>query len=209
MKEEAERLWSPYNWIFGACFRRKGKNHEKSKKNKSPYSLFYRHAGGPVRGAELISVPLPFAPSFLRLDIAELPALFAGFFLGPAGGCVVILVKILLKLLFQGTDTAYVGELMNLAGSSAFVLTASLIYKFHRTRRGAVAGLAISTVLVSVVFIFLNAYVAFPMYASLYGLPMEAIIGMGSAANPLTHDTVTLMLYAVFRSTCSSTRPRL
>ncbi len=32
----------------------------------------------------------------------------------------------------------------------------------------------------------------------LYGLPMEAIIGMGSAANPLNRDTVTLMLYVVF-----------
>ena len=46
----------------------------------------------------LISVPLPFAPGFLKFDIAELPALFAGFFLGPVGGCAVIIVKILLKL---------------------------------------------------------------------------------------------------------------
>ena len=57
----------------------------------------------------LISVPLPFAPGFLKFDIAELPALFAGFFLGPVGGCAVIIVKILLKLVTQGTDTAFVG----------------------------------------------------------------------------------------------------
>ena len=46
-----------------------------------------------------ISIPLPFAPSFLRLDISELPALFAGFFLGPLSGGVVVIIKNLLKLL--------------------------------------------------------------------------------------------------------------
>ena len=61
----------------------------------------------------LISVPLPFAPGFLKFDIAELPALFAGFFLGPVGGCAVIIVKILLKLVTQGTDTAFVGDPMS------------------------------------------------------------------------------------------------
>ena len=46
-----------------------------------------------------ISIPLPFAPSFLRFDISELPALFAGFFLGPLSGGVVVIIKNLLKLL--------------------------------------------------------------------------------------------------------------
>lgn len=34
----------------------------------------------------MVSIPLPFAPGFLRFDVAELPALFAGFFIGPLGG---------------------------------------------------------------------------------------------------------------------------
>ena len=34
-----------------------------------------------------INVPLPFAPTFLKFDIAELLALFAGFFLGLVSGC--------------------------------------------------------------------------------------------------------------------------
>lgn len=39
---------------------------------------------------------LPLAPTFLEFDISELPALFAGFFLGPGAGCLVILIKNLL-----------------------------------------------------------------------------------------------------------------
>ena len=34
-----------------------------------------------------INVPLQFAPTFLKFDIAELLALFAGFFLGLVSGC--------------------------------------------------------------------------------------------------------------------------
>lgn len=146
----------------------------------------------------MINISLPFAPTFLKFDISELPALFAGFFLGPVSGCVVIVVKNLLKLLLQGTDTAFVGEFMNLVGSCAFVLPSSLIYKHYHTRKGAVAAMSISTVLVSVVCIFLNAYIAFPMYSTLYGIPMEVIMEMGSSVNPLVHDNVTLMLYGVF-----------
>lgn len=145
-----------------------------------------------------INIPLPFAPTFLKFDIAELPALFAGFFLGPVSGCAVIVVKIVLKLLLQGTETAFVGEFMNIVGSCTFVLPAALIYKRVHTKRGAMISLSVSTVLVSIMAIFLNAYIAFPMYASLYGMPMEAILEMGSSVNPLVHDNVTLMLYGVF-----------
>ena len=66
----------------------------------------------------LIRFPLPFTPSFLDFDIAELPALFAGFFLGPAEGLLVVLVKLALKLAIQGTTTAFVGEAMNLVSST-------------------------------------------------------------------------------------------
>lgn len=145
-----------------------------------------------------ISIPLPFAPSFLKFDIAELPALFAGFFMGPLSGCMVIIIKITLKLLTQGTDTAFVGEMMNVIGSCAFILPASIIYKRIHTQKGALISLGISTVFVSVVTIFLNACIAFPMYSALYGIPMEAILEMGSSVNPFIHDNVTLMLYGVF-----------
>lgn len=146
----------------------------------------------------LFRVPLPFAPTFLKFDISELPALFAGFFLGPVSGCAVIVVKIALELLIQGTDTAFVGELMNIIGSCAFVLPAAIIYRYIHSKKGALISLSVSTVLVSVIAIFLNAYIAFPMYSTVYGIPMEAILEMGSSVNPLVHDNVTLMLYGVF-----------
>ncbi|MDO4280486.1 MAG: ECF transporter S component [Peptococcaceae bacterium] len=145
----------------------------------------------------LFRFPLPFVPGFYEFDIAELPALFAGFFMGPVAGCAVVFVKIVLKLIFQGTQTAFVGDLSNLIGSMCFILTASLIYRRKHTKGGAIAALSISTIIVSIVYVFLNAYIMLPMYSSLYGLPLETIIGMGHAVNPWVNDTLSLMIFAV------------
>lgn len=81
------------------------------------------------------NVSIPLAPSFLKFDIAEIPALFAGFFIGPVGGIGVIMVKIVIKIITQGTDTAFVGEMMNVMGSVCFVLPASLIYRWKHTKK--------------------------------------------------------------------------
>lgn len=146
----------------------------------------------------MISFPLPFAPAFLKFDIAELPALFAGFFLGPLDGCVVVFIKIILKLLIQGTDTAFVGEIMNLLGSFCFVLPTSFIYRWKHTKSGAITGLIISTVAVSIAFVFINAYIAFPLYSTLYGIPLDAIIEMGHSVNSNIDSITTLMIFSVF-----------
>ncbi len=146
----------------------------------------------------LIRFPLPFAPSFMEFDISELPALFAGFFIGPAGGAAVVAVKILLKLIIQGTNTGFVGDFSNLVSSLAFVLTAAFIYKKNKTKKGAILAMLISTLVVSVLSIFLNAFIMFPLYSRLYELPMEVLVGMGAKVNPLVKDSVTLMIFAVF-----------
>ncbi|NLO85249.1 MAG: ECF transporter S component [Clostridiales bacterium] len=46
----------------------------------------------------VIYIPLPFAPTFLKFDIAEFPGPFAGFFIGPSVGVIVILLKNINKL---------------------------------------------------------------------------------------------------------------
>ena len=82
----------------------------------------------------LIKVPLPFSPTFLELDIAELPALIGGFAMGPLAGFLIVCIKILLNIVINGTKTFYVGELSNLIVSSAFVLTTALIYKHNKSK---------------------------------------------------------------------------
>ena len=34
----------------------------------------------------LIEVPMPFAPSFYKIDLSDVPALIGGFIMGPVAG---------------------------------------------------------------------------------------------------------------------------
>ena len=139
--------------------------------------------------------------SFNRIGSAphspSLPGLFAGFFLGPLAGFGVVVIKLLLKIAIQGSETAFVGEFSNLVSSTLFVVLAAWIYKVDRTKKGAVIAMAASTVAVSILAIFLNAYIMFPLYSRLYGMPMEAIIGMGTAINPRINSLITMMLFSI------------
>ena len=145
-----------------------------------------------------VNVPIPFVPPFYRLDVSELPALFAGFFLGPVAGIIVTAIKIVIYTLVAGTSTGYVGEAMNFAGAAVFVVVAVLIYRAHRTKKGAIAALTVSSVVCSIVWIFYNAYIAFPLYTKVMGIPMEALVQMGTAVNPLIKSELTFMLFGVF-----------
>ena len=85
-----------------------------------------------------IEFPIPIMPSFVKLDISDLPALLGSFALGPVYGCIIELIKNLLHILIKGTSSAGVGELFNFLCGSFFAVTAGLIYKAKRTRGGAI-----------------------------------------------------------------------
>ena len=144
-----------------------------------------------------LEIPLFFAPSFYKIDLSELPVLICTFYLGPVSGVVCELLKVLLKLLFKGTTTAFVGDFANFAVGCSFVLPASIVYHAHKTRKGAVAALCLGTAVMTVFGSLFNAWFLIPKFAELYGAPMEAIIGMGSAVNASIHDLSTLVLFAV------------
>ena len=146
----------------------------------------------------LFKFPLPFAPAFMKLDVAELPAIMGSFMFGPLAGFCIVVVKLALNLLINGTDSMYVGELSNLLLSSIYVLSASLLYKRKKTKKRAALSLTVSVILTSVVALFSNTFFIFPAYAVVYGLSMDKIVEMASAVNPLVHDMFTMMLFSVF-----------
>ena len=75
---------------------------------------------------------VPLMPSFIKLDLSELPALIAAFSMGPLSGAAVCLVKNLVNVMF--TTTGGVGELSNFLLGCFFVVPAGLIYKYHNGR---------------------------------------------------------------------------
>lgn len=136
----------------------------------------------------LFEFPLPFAPSFYKLDFSELPVLIGGFAFGPVAGVMIELIKVLLKLCIKGTTTAFVGDLANFAVGCSFVLPASAIYAFHKSRRSAVISCVSGTMVMTVFGTAFNAVYLLPAFAKLYGMPLETILQMGAAVNPLVQE---------------------
>lgn len=145
----------------------------------------------------MFKVPLFFAPAFMKLDFAELPCILGGFMFGPLPGTAIVFIKIIINLLLNGSDSMYVGELSNLLLSCSYVLSASLLYRGHKTKKRAAGSLVASVMITSIVSIISNTYFTFPAYATVYGLSMESIVGMASAINPLVKDVPTMMLYSI------------
>ena len=133
----------------------------------------------------LFEFPLPFAPSFYELDFSELPALVGAFAFGPVTGVVIEIVKILLKLLIKGTSTAFVGDLANFVIGCSFILPASAIYHFNKNKKNAIAGCIIGTIILTLFGTAFNAFYLLPAFSRLYGMPLDSILAMGSAVNPL------------------------
>ncbi len=145
----------------------------------------------------LLKIPLFFAPAFMKLDLAELPCILGGFMFGPLAGVVIVMLKLFLHLLLNGTDSMYVGELSNLLLSGTYVFVASVLYHRHKTKKRAAVSMLISVIVTGAVSVLSNTYFTFPAYAFVYGLSMESIVEMAGLVNPFVTDVPTMMAFSV------------
>lgn len=144
-----------------------------------------------------IEIPLFFAPSFYEIDLSEIPIMICTFYLGPVAGVVAELVKIIVKLVLKGTTTAFVGDFANFVVGCSFVLPASCVYHLKKSKRGALWGMIVGTLTMTVFGSLFNAVYLLPTFAELFGMPLDAIIGMGTAINSAINSVSTLVLFAV------------
>ncbi len=145
----------------------------------------------------LFEFPLWFAPGFYKLDLSEAVILMGGFAMGPLAAAVIELLKNLINILLNGTTTAFVGEFANFVTGCAFVVPASILYRFCKNRKGAVLSLALGTVSLAIVGSLMNYFILVPAFSKLYNMPLTAIIDMGTKVNPLVTDLGTLVTFAV------------
>ena len=144
----------------------------------------------------MFEIPLPFAPSFYKLDFSELPILIGTFAFGPMAGVMMEFVKILLKLLVKGISTAFVGELANFAVGCSFILPASAIYAFKKSKKSALIACVAGTLVMTVFGTLFNAVYLLPAFAKLYGMPLDTILAMGEKVNPLVKEGSILSFVA-------------
>jgi len=138
--------------------------------------------------------PLPLFPSFLKFDLSDLPALIGGFAMGPVTGIIIEFIKNLLDFFFK-SETGGVGNLANFIVGIGFVVPAAVVYSVNKTKKGAVIGMAVGTVTMTLLASLANYYVLIPLYAKVYS--MDAILNMMSQANKAIVDLKTYIVYAV------------
>lgn len=144
----------------------------------------------------LFEFPLPFLPPFYKIDASELPVIIGAFAMGPWAGALIELIKILLNLLLDGTTTAFVGEFANFLIGCSYVVPASLVYYYRKSKKNALLGLVLGTVTCAVVGCLLNAYLLLPAYSKAFKMDIEALIAMGTAANKAIDSMFTFVLFA-------------
>ena len=146
----------------------------------------------------MLDFPLLFlAPDFYKLDFSELPVMLCGFYLGPSAAVTCEAVKILLKLLLKGTTTAFVGDFANFVVGCSLVLPAIIIYHTKKSRASALWGCVVGTLVLTLFGSFFNAVYLLPKFSQLYGIPLDAIIGMGTKINGGIHNISTFVMMAV------------
>ena len=146
----------------------------------------------------MLDFPLLFiAPEFYKLDFSELPVLLCGFFLGPSATVACEGIKILLKLLLKGTSTAFVGDFANFVVGCSLVLPATVFYHLNKSKHSAVIGLVLGSLCITVFGSAFNAIYLLPKFAQLYGIPLEAIIGMGSKIHASVNSVTSFVFFCV------------
>jgi riboflavin transporter len=145
----------------------------------------------------LLDFPLPIFPSFLKIDLSDLPALLGAFALGPVAGVIIELVKNLLNMVLRGTITAGVGELANFIVGGSFVFAAGFIYKKQTNRKGAIIGLIVGTLAMSLIASIANYTFLIPLYAKAFKMPIDAYVAMGAEIFSGITSFETFILFSI------------
>lgn len=127
---------------------------------------------------QLVEIPVPFLmPTFVKFDFSDLPALLGAFALGPVWGIVIELVKNLLHGLMS-TSSFGVGELCNFALGAVFAGTAGLIYRFHKTKKGAVAASLIGAIVMAAYQAIIPSIKSVEQSLLVFNVPFTFVKGM-------------------------------
>lgn len=93
---------------------------------------------------QYLEFPIPIMPGFIKFDFSDLPALIGAFAYGPLAGVIVEFIKNLLHCTV--TQSFTVGELSNFILGAVFTATAGLIYKKNKSKKGAIIGAVVGSV---------------------------------------------------------------
>lgn len=122
----------------------------------------------------LIHFPIFPAAPFLEYDPADIPILIGTFMFGPFGGLILTAIASVLQGITVSSASGWIGILMHFFATGSFALVAGLIYRYNRTKKGAVIALAFGSITMIVIMILWNIIMT-PIFM---GTPREAVFAM-------------------------------
>lgn len=142
----------------------------------------------------LVRIPVVL---FLKYEPKDVIITIGGFLFGPMASFIVSAVVSLLEMVTI-SETGFIGCIMNLLSTCTFACTAALVYKKWHTLKGAIAGLALGSVLMVGAMLLWNWLVT-PWYmgadrATVEGLLLPAFLPFNLLKAGL-NSALTLSLY--------------
>ena len=140
-------------------------------------------------------IQIPIFPSFLKLDIADLPTVIGAIAFGPIGGILVTLIRNLVQL--TRTTTGGVGDFANFVMACSLCIPLCLIFRKFKNFKGYVLGSVVGVIVMAAVACLLNYNILIPLFSALFGAPIEAFVGMAQEFNSHVVDLKTLVLFSI------------
>ena len=107
-------------------------------------------------------IPLFPATPYLKLDFGNVFILLVSFLLGPIEGVIVCALKESLRMLTS--TSGCVGEVANMAATTAFILLPSIVYQFRKGLRWVIPCLLAACFIGTGAALLTNRFVTFPLY---------------------------------------------
>lgn len=119
----------------------------------------------------MLEIHIPPFPAFLQYDAGEVPALLAGFAMGPSAGVAVVTGKVIIFFLSGKDEAGIIGTAANYVSAFPLVLAASWVYSRMRSRTGAIVGMALGLAVTVIATSIGNYFVFLPAW----GVPQQAL----------------------------------
>ncbi len=137
--------------------------------------------------------------AFLTLDVKDAVITLCGLCFGPLSALIVSIIVPVFELAVS--STGYYGLIMNILGSVAFSVTASLIYKYKKTLFGAIVALLSAAFVMIAVMLTANLFIT-PLFMAANGMTTSTVREMiptllfpFNLLKAITNVGIVLLLY--------------
>ena len=113
-------------------------------------------------GLSFLEIPIFPAAPFLKLDFGNVFILLISLLLGPLEGIIVCVLKECLRLI--GSTSGGVGELANMAVTTAYILLPAFVYRFRKGLKYVIPCLIGACFIGTGAALLANRFINFPLY---------------------------------------------